>query len=80
LAGLRAGKGLIKTDRYEMIAPRVDRRGEVAILTYNLVTHGRAPDGRAAENRWNSTAVYVRIDGRWKILHSHWPYTKPDVK
>jgi len=80
LAGLRAGKGLIKTDRYEMIAPRVDRRGEVAILTYNLVTHGRAPDGGAAVNRWNSTAVYVRIDGRWKILHSHWPYTKPDVK
>jgi ketosteroid isomerase-like protein len=73
-------KGLIKIDRYEIIAPHVDRRGDVAILTYNLVTHGPGPDGGAIEKLWNSTAVYARIDGRWKILHSHWSYTKPDVK
>jgi uncharacterized protein (TIGR02246 family) len=70
-------KGLIKIDQYEMIAPRVDRNGNVAILTYNLVTHGRSPDGAPVVRRWNSTVVYVREDGRWKIGHSHWSFTKP---
>lgn len=73
-------RGLIKIDRYEMIAPRVDRKGDMAVLSYNLVTDGRGPDGGLVVRRWNSTAVYVRNDGRWKILHSHWSFTKPDVR
>lgn len=73
-------KGLVKTDRYEMIAPHVYTSGDVAILTYNLVTHSRTPDGRAAVTRWNSTAVYRLMDRRWRIVHSHWSYTKPELK
>lgn len=73
-------KGLIKVDRYEMIAPHVYRAGDVAILTYNLVSHSRRPNGAAAVTRWNSTAVYRQIDGRWKILHCHWSYTKPELR
>jgi ketosteroid isomerase-like protein len=69
-------RGRIKVDRYEMIAPHVDRAGDAAILTYNLVSHGRRPDGESAVVRWNSTAVYVQIDGRWKIVHSHWSFTQ----
>jgi ketosteroid isomerase-like protein len=73
-------KGLVKIDNYEMIAPHVQRTGDAAILTYNLVSHGRLPDGAAVVARWNSTAVYGRVDGGWKILHSHWSYTKPELK
>jgi uncharacterized protein (TIGR02246 family) len=73
-------KGLVKVDRFEMIAPNVHRAGDIAILTYNLVSHVRRPDGRAAVVRWNSTAVYRQIDGAWKIVHSHWSYTKPELK
>jgi ketosteroid isomerase-like protein len=73
-------KGLVKIDRYEMIAPRVDRAGDVAILTYNLVSHGRGPDGKATTVRWNSTVVYRQIDRRWQIVHSHWSLTKPELK
>jgi ketosteroid isomerase-like protein len=73
-------KGRIKVDRYEMIAPHVDRAGEAAILTYNLVSHGRLGDGAPVITRWNSTAVYRLIDGRWKIFHSHWSFTKPELK
>src|SRR3989442_3779394 len=36
--------GKIKIDRYEMIGPRVQRRGDVAVLTYNLVSHAKRPD------------------------------------
>jgi len=73
-------RGLVKIDNYEMIAPRVDRAGDAAILTYNLVSHGRGPDGKAITARWNSTVVYRQIDRRWQIVHSHWSFTKPDVK
>jgi ketosteroid isomerase-like protein len=58
----------------------VDRAGEAAILTYNLVSYGRRADGGAVVARWNSTAVYRLIDGRWKILHSHWSFTRPELK
>src|SRR5262245_18780154 len=61
-------KGLVKIDRYEMIAPRVDRIGDVAVLTYMLASHSRRPDGATVVTRWNSTAVYRRIDGAWRIL------------
>jgi ketosteroid isomerase-like protein len=58
----------------------VYRAGDLAILTYNLISHGRRTDGRAYVARWNSTAVYAQVDGHWKIVHSHWSYTKPELK
>ena len=73
-------KGLVKIDRYEMIDPQVYRAGDTAILTYNLVSHGRSPAGDAMVVRWNSTAVYALIDRQWKIVHSHWSFTKPELK
>lgn len=72
--------GKIKVDRYEMIAPRVQQSGDVAVLSYNLASYGKRPDGAAVVARWNSTAVYRRIDGNWRIIHSHWSFTKPDLK
>jgi hypothetical protein len=73
-------KGKIKVDRYEMIAPRVDQEGDLAVFTYNLVSHGRRPDGRPTETRWNVTAVYRRENGRWRIAHHHFSFTKPELK
>ena len=73
-------KGLVKVDRYEMVAPQVYVSGDVAVLTYNLVSQARRPDGGAMEVRWNSTAVYALVGGKWKIVHSHWSYTKPELK
>jgi ketosteroid isomerase-like protein len=73
-------KGLVKVDHYEMIAPQVYPAGNAAILTYNLVSYGRSPAGEAMVVRWNSTAVYAQIDRQWKIVHSHWSYTQPELK
>ncbi len=71
--------GKIKVDHYEMIGPKVQRMGDVAVLSYNLVSHAKRPNG-AVIVFWNSTAVYGRIGGEWKIIHSHWSYTKPEAK
>jgi len=73
-------KGLVKVDRYDMVTPQVYPAGDAAVLTYNLVSYGRSPAGEAMVVRWNSTAVYAQVDGQWKIIHSHWSYTKPDLK
>ena len=69
--------GKIKIDSYEMLTPTVQRFGDVAILTYNVVNHR---NGDSVIVRWNSTAVYARRQGKWKTVHSHWSYTKPELK
>jgi uncharacterized protein (TIGR02246 family) len=81
LAPMKNAK-LPSTDRrYEMVDPRVQRHGEVAILTFNLVNYGRIQDRpETALARWNATEVYRRIDGKWRIVHSHWSFTKPEIK
>jgi ketosteroid isomerase-like protein len=56
-----------------MIDPKVQRHGDVALLTFNLVNYGKLPDApERVLARWNSTEVYSRIGGTWKIIHSHW--------
>jgi uncharacterized protein (TIGR02246 family) len=69
--------GKIKVDRYEMIGTRVQQYGNVAVLSYNLNSHGTAPDGQPRVVRWNSTVVYARQDGRWRSVHSHWSFVRP---
>jgi ketosteroid isomerase-like protein len=69
--------GMVKVDRYEMIGATVQRHGDVAVLSYNLVSHARRPSGEPLVVRWNSTAVYARVRGRWMIIHSHWSHTRP---
>src|SRR5216117_2953682 len=72
--------GKIKIERVDMIDPKVQQSGDVAVLTFNLVDHGaQVGDGPKTTARWNSTEVYQRINGSWKILHSHWSYVKPEL-
>jgi ketosteroid isomerase-like protein len=71
-------KGKIKIERIEMIDPKVQRVGDLAVLTFNLDDYGAQLDGGPKETaRWNSTEVYRRVDGKWKIVHSHWSYVRP---
>jgi ketosteroid isomerase-like protein len=73
-------RGAFKAGSYEMIGPRVQRAGTMAMLTYNLASRATGPDGKPMTGRWNSTAVYAQVDGRWKIVHSHWSFTQPQLK
>lgn len=73
--------GKIRIERVEMIDPKVQRSGDLAVLTFNLVDYGAQIDGGPKSTaRWNSTEVYQRLNGSWKIVHSHWSYVKPVLK
>ena len=81
VAGLTTAPNPVTDPRYELIGAKVQHYGEVAILTFRLISYGRLqgrPESVLA--RWNSTETYRRVAGRWKIVHSHWSFTKPDVK
>ncbi|MHC4137398.1 MAG: YybH family protein [Planctomycetota bacterium] len=68
--------GKISIDRYELLNPRVQVHGDVAVLTFNYVSYGR-PDSTLPDARWNCTEVYRLIEGTWKIAHTHWSVTQP---
>ena len=67
--------------RYDMIDPFVQVDGNTAVLMYNLVNYGKLK-GSTTETvlaRWNATQVYRRIDGRWRLAHTHWSFTQPKL-
>lgn len=69
--------GKIHIPRYEMLNPQVVIEGDMALLTYNLVTYLRNAKGvESVGSRWNSTTVFLRRGGTWKTLHSHWSFTR----
>ena len=73
-------EGKISIERYEMINPKVQIHGDTAVLTFNLIDYVPAPEGSIKEVHWNSTEVYSRINGEWKIIHTHWSHTKPKLQ
>ena len=82
LAAAMRGMTLPFTEpRYDMIDPVVRAEGNIAVLTFNLVNFGK-PVGSAEETvlaRWNATEVYRQIDGAWRIIHTHWSFTQPQL-
>ena len=65
--------GKIYNARYEMLNPKVQWFGETGILTFNLITYSKE---EKVTSRWNSTKVYSKYDEKWKLVHSHWSFTK----
>ncbi|MFB3779014.1 MAG: nuclear transport factor 2 family protein [Bryobacteraceae bacterium] len=76
LAALRALyeplQGTFTVDRWEMVNPRVLVAGDMGVLTFNFTDQIK---GKTA--RWNTTEVYRRTNGQWKIIHTHWALTQP---
>lgn len=69
-------RGTIHVDRFEMIDPKVQSVDSMAVLTFNLVSYEK-------DNvfRWNCTEVYrLQSNGEWKIVQTHWSFTKPELK
>jgi uncharacterized protein (TIGR02246 family) len=70
-------EGKIHYDVMEFIAPRVQVCGEMAVLTYRFFSTQLDPDGSISSRiPWNCTEVYLRIDGKWRIIHNHWSFIK----
>jgi len=77
LAALRAYyeplRGRIHADRFELLRPRVQHDGDLAVLTFNFVSYG----GNENAQRWNCTEVYRRRAAGWRIIQTHWSFTGP---
>ncbi len=72
-------RGQIRLAGFDLVNPRVEAAGDLAVLSFNFVSWG--DDGVPGPmSRWNCSEVYRRIDGRWLIVHTHWSLTKPDLK
>ena len=68
-------RGKVKMDKFEIINPVVQLTGSMAVLTYNLQSY-------SGEALWkeNCTEVYrLEENNEWKIVHSHWSFTKPSI-
>lgn len=71
--------GKIRYDRSEFINPRVAVHGDAAVLAYNYRSTRYGTDGSIEEQSlWNTTEVYARVDGQWRIIHTHWSYVRPE--
>ena len=55
----------------EMLNPRVQVYGDVAILTYNFAGEVKDKDGEVKPTRAKSTRVYAKINGKWKLVHAN---------
>ncbi|MBI5198046.1 MAG: nuclear transport factor 2 family protein [Nitrospirae bacterium] len=65
-------RGKIRIDRDELIDPKVQVSGEMAVLTFNYVSYAGE-----MSMRWNCTEVYRRREGQWRIIQTHWSLTQP---
>ena len=66
-------RGKISVDRFEIRNPHVQTASGMAVLTFNFVSFAR--DG--AESRWNCTEAYRHEADGWRIVQSHWSFTRP---
>ena len=55
----------------EMMNPKVQVYGDVAILSYNYVGVNQDKDGETSPSAAKSTRVYAKIGGQWKLVHAN---------
>ena len=55
----------------EMLNPKVQVYGDVAILTYNFAGVIKNNDGKVVTSKAKSTRVYVKMNGTWKLVHAN---------
>ena len=67
-------RGKIHIDSYDIVDPLVQVHGDVAILTFGFVSRGGGD-----EMRWNTTEAYRRGEDGWRIIHTHWSFTQPEL-
>ncbi len=60
-----------RTMAAEMLNPKVQVYGDVAILSYNYAGVSKNKDGEVEPNRAKSTRVYAKQSGKWKLVHAN---------
>lgn len=67
-------RGTFTIDQYELIDPKVNVIRDVAILTFNYISY----TGKV-RSRWNCSEVYQNLNGKWRIVQTHWSLTRPKI-
>lgn len=76
---LREGK--ILYDVMDFIDPRVQDYGDTAVLFYRFLSTWLNHDGSVSQRiPWNCTEVFNRINGNWRIIHTHWSFIQGEKK
>ena len=65
------GKDVSRSVASEMLNPKVQVYGDVAIISYNFAGVTKDKDGSMKPNRAKSTRVYAKLNGKWKLVHSN---------
>ncbi len=60
----------------ELLNPKVQATGDIAVLTFNYRSKGRST-GKI--QLWNCTEVYRKTAQGWRIIQTHWSLTKPQL-
>jgi len=55
----------------EMLNPKIQVYGDVAILSYNYAGVNQNKDGENTNIKAKSTRVYVKMNGSWKLVHAN---------
>ena len=55
----------------EMVNPKVQVYGDVAILSYNYIGVGIDKDGKTSSSAAKSTRVYAKQGGKWMLVHAN---------
>jgi ketosteroid isomerase-like protein len=65
-------RGMPLFDSYEIAQPKVQEAGDVAVLSYLLVTRNGG-----ITRRWNATQVFQKKKEGWRVVHSHFSANNP---
>ncbi|MGX6427866.1 nuclear transport factor 2 family protein [Levilactobacillus yonginensis] len=65
-------EGKLFADTYDFEDPRVQIKGDMAVLTYQLFAKTSLN-----EMRYNCIEVYEREGADWKVIHSTWSFIRP---
>lgn len=63
--------GQVYFDRFELLNSCVQLGSELAVLTFNYVSYTGE-----IQSRWNCTEVYRQAEDNWKVIQTHWSYTR----
>lgn len=67
-------RGQVSISRFELIDPLVQSGSDMAVLTFNYVAEGT----NEVTSRWNCTEAFRRTDAGWRIIQTHWSFTRPE--
>lgn len=74
-------RGTINFPRFELIQPRAQVFGDLAVLTFDFRSFGPKDDGaEQVTSNWHTTEVFASQGPEWRLISTHWSPTGPDLE